>query len=100
MMTDNTNYLSLLHCAASITENDCRSIWPLFNIHSSTLIFNFTHPLSLSLSQPRRLTDVSQAPVARSAAAAYLASFLARASFVPPSMVMDALQRQVEWCWG
>lgn len=41
---------------------------------------------------------MSQAPVVRSAAAAYLASFLARASFVPTGLVLESLHRQLEWC--
>lgn len=36
-------------------------------------------------------------PVLRTAAAAYLASFLARAAFVPPGMVLEALGAQLQW---
>lgn len=39
-----------------------------------------------------RVTNPAAAPITRSAAAAYLASFLARASFVPDAVLVDALQ--------
>lgn len=39
-----------------------------------------------------RVTSPTVAPITRSAAAAYLASFLARASFVPDAVLVDALQ--------
>ena len=40
----------------------------------------------------RRLTDPNVALITRSAAAAYLASFLARASFIPEPLLLDTLQ--------
>lgn len=40
----------------------------------------------------RRLTDPNVAPITRSAAAAYLASFLARAAFVPEALLLQTLQ--------
>lgn len=39
-----------------------------------------------------RLGDARSAPLTRSAAAAYAGSFLARAAFVPPSLVVSAVQ--------
>jgi RNA polymerase I specific transcription initiation factor RRN3 len=39
-----------------------------------------------------RLADVRAAPLTRSAAAAYAGSFLARAAFVPPPLVVSAVQ--------
>lgn len=39
-----------------------------------------------------RLGDVRAAPLTRSAAAAYAGSFLARAAFVPPPLVVSAVQ--------
>ena len=39
-----------------------------------------------------RLTKPNVAPITRSAAAAYLASFLARASFVPEPLLLQTLQ--------
>ena len=40
----------------------------------------------------QRLTDPNVAPITRSAAAAYLASFLARASFIPEPLLLETLQ--------
>lgn len=45
-----------------------------------------------------RLTDKRQPPVARSACAAYAASFLARAAFCPEALVVESLQRLADWC--
>lgn len=45
-----------------------------------------------------RLTDKQQPPIARSACAAYAASFLARAAFCPEALVVDSLQRITDWC--
>jgi RNA polymerase I specific transcription initiation factor RRN3 len=39
-----------------------------------------------------RLGDARAAPLTRSAAAAYAGSFLARAAFVPPPLVLSAVQ--------
>ena len=39
-----------------------------------------------------RLQDVRQPPVLRATCAAYAASFLARASFIPDALVVQALQ--------
>ncbi|GAX81547.1 hypothetical protein CEUSTIGMA_g8975.t1 [Chlamydomonas eustigma] len=44
------------------------------------------------------LRDDRQPEVTRSACAAYLASFLARASFVPQSLVLSALEQLVSFC--
>lgn len=40
----------------------------------------------------QRLTNPNVAPITRSAAAAYLASFLARASFIPEPLLLQTLQ--------
>ena len=40
----------------------------------------------------QRLTNPNVAPITRSAAAAYLASFLARASFIPEPLLLEMLQ--------
>lgn len=40
----------------------------------------------------QRLTSPNVAPITRSAAAAYLASFLARASFIPEPLLLQTLQ--------
>lgn len=45
-----------------------------------------------------RLRDGRQPPITRSACAAYLASFLARAAFCPPVLVVGALQELVAFC--
>ncbi|KAK9817200.1 hypothetical protein WJX72_010975 [[Myrmecia] bisecta] len=45
-----------------------------------------------------RLSDVRQAPITRSACAAYLASFLARARYVPEATVVRALEHLANWC--
>ncbi len=39
-----------------------------------------------------RLGDARSAPLTRAAAAAYVGSFLARAAFVPPALVVSAVQ--------
>lgn len=46
------------------------------------------------------LADGRVAPIARSAAAAYLASFLARAAFVPDAVLIASLARLARWCQG
>ena len=46
------------------------------------------------------LADGRVAPIARSAAAAYLASFLARAAFVPDGVLIASLARLARWCQG
>jgi RNA polymerase I-specific transcription initiation factor RRN3 len=46
------------------------------------------------------VADARGAPIARSAAAAYLASFLARAAFVPDGVLIGALERLARWCLG
>lgn len=45
-----------------------------------------------------RISDRLQAPITRSAAAAYAGSFLARAGFIPEPLVVEALQRLADWC--
>ncbi|GLC47104.1 hypothetical protein PLESTF_001444200 [Pleodorina starrii] len=45
-----------------------------------------------------RLRDSRQAPITRTACAAYLASFLARAAFVPDAVVVKALQDLASFC--
>lgn len=44
-----------------------------------------------------KLTDKGQPSVTRSACAAYVASFLARAAFTPEPVVIESLQKLVEW---
>lgn len=44
------------------------------------------------------MADGRAAPIARSAAAAYLASFLARAAFVPDTVLIHSLERLARWC--
>ncbi|KAK9835138.1 hypothetical protein WJX81_000692 [Elliptochloris bilobata] len=46
------------------------------------------------------VADGRAAPIARSAAAAYLASFLARAAFVPDVVLIASLARLARWCLG
>ena len=45
-----------------------------------------------------QLTDPHHAPAGRLAAAAYLASFLARAAFLPPAFLAATLSRLAAWC--
>ena len=45
----------------------------------------------------QRLTNPNVAPITRSAAAAYLASFLARANFIPEPLLLDSLQVCASW---
>ncbi|KAJ9509497.1 hypothetical protein QJQ45_001961 [Haematococcus lacustris] len=45
-----------------------------------------------------RLHDDRQAPITRTACAAYLASFLARAAFVTPQQVLHALSQLTQFC--
>ena len=45
-----------------------------------------------------RLTDPHHPPAGRLAAAAYLASFLARAAFLPPAFLAATLRRLSDWC--
>ncbi|CAL8468014.1 g7552 [Coccomyxa elongata] len=45
-----------------------------------------------------QLTSPNTAPITRSAAAAYVASFLARAAMVPEDTLIGALQRMARWC--
>ncbi|KAI3426053.1 hypothetical protein D9Q98_008021 [Chlorella vulgaris] len=45
-----------------------------------------------------RMVDRQQPPIARSACAAYAASFLARAAFCPEHLVVDSLQRLADYC--
>lgn len=45
-----------------------------------------------------RLRDARQPPITRSAAAAYLASFLARCALVPEALVVDVLQQLAKSC--
>ena len=40
----------------------------------------------------QRLANPNVAPITRSAAAAYLASFLARANFIPEPLLLNSLQ--------
>lgn len=47
-----------------------------------------------------RVTDPMQRPALRLAAAAYLASFLARASFLHPRFLAQTLRRLASWCWA
>jgi len=44
------------------------------------------------------LKDTRQPPVVRSAAAAYIASFLARAAFLPDGVVVDFTVQLADWC--
>ena len=44
------------------------------------------------------LMDARSADISRSASAAYLASFLARAAYVPGGLLVEALQRLAQWC--
>ena len=45
-----------------------------------------------------KLMDKMQPSVTRSACAAYIASFLARAAFVPEPIVVESLLRLADWC--
>ena len=45
-----------------------------------------------------KLTDVTEAASTRLAAAAYFASFLARAKYLDPVFVCELLKRLVDWC--
>ena len=45
-----------------------------------------------------RVTDPHHPPSGRLASAAYLASFLARAAFLPPAFIVAALSRVHRWC--
>lgn len=45
-----------------------------------------------------RLAESTAAPLTRSAAAAYVGSFLARAAFVPESHLLEAMQGLALWC--
>lgn len=45
-----------------------------------------------------KLGDKNQAPITRSACAAYIGSFLARAAFVPELLVVESFQKLAEWC--
>ncbi|KAK9901703.1 hypothetical protein WJX75_009400 [Coccomyxa subellipsoidea] len=45
-----------------------------------------------------QLTSPNVAPITRSAAAAYMASFLARAALVPENVLIEALQALAGWC--
>lgn len=57
-----------------------------------------TAPESLVASLLSLLTNPATMDTTRSAAAAYLASFLARARFVPPGVIVDALGKLAAWC--
>ena len=45
-----------------------------------------------------RITDPHHPPAGRLASAAYLASFLSRAAFLPPDFLTKALRRVTNWC--
>ena len=44
------------------------------------------------------LTDFRQPDISRSAAAAYIASFLARAAFLPEQVLLEAIEQLARWC--
>lgn len=46
-----------------------------------------------------RLMDKMQPSITRSACAAYIASFLARAAYIPEPLVIESLQKLSEWCY-
>ncbi|CAI7927570.1 unnamed protein product, partial [Closterium sp. NIES-54] len=60
------------------------------------------NPASLAAAFASHLTDILTSPSrslnSRMSAAAYLASFLARASFIPLMHIVSSLTRVVEWC--
>lgn len=46
----------------------------------------------------KTLADPRQADIRRSAAAAYIASFLARAAFLPEHLLLEATEQLAGWC--
>lgn len=53
---------------------------------------------SLLESLMRHVDNTMVPPLTRSAAAAYIGSFLARAAYVPQHMVVDAIKGLMDWC--
>ena len=46
----------------------------------------------------QKLSDKNQAPIVRSACAAYIGSFLARAAFIPEVTVIETFHKLADWC--
>ena len=44
------------------------------------------------------MADPRQPDITRSAAAAYIASFLARAAFLPEPLLLEAIEKLADWC--
>lgn len=67
---------------------------------ASTAAFGTAHGLAGRIADAliERVTDPHHPPAGRLASAAYLASFLARAAFLPPAFLAAALARTHRWC--
>jgi len=73
---------------------------PALNAVASTAAFGTAHGLAGRIADAliERVTDPHHPPAGRLASAAYLASFLARAAFLPPAFLAAALARTHRWC--
>ncbi|GLI69244.1 hypothetical protein VaNZ11_013820 [Volvox africanus] len=114
---DSLMELAFEHLRKRIAAGELRQLWEtllssfertILNTHRSKftqfLLFYvcFQSPMYCSQSLVRllltRLRDVRQAPITRTACAAYLASFLARAAFAADALVVKALQDMATFC--
>ena len=89
---------SLLDAFESIILQTHRSKFTqfvVFYVASASPVYCCRSLLALLLN---KLADRNQAPIVRSACAAYIGSFLARAAFVPEVTVIETFHKLADWC--
>ena len=88
--------------AAASTPHGLNKLESVGSMNASFTELDSTGALSTRIVDEliERVTDPMQRPALRLAAAAYLASFLARASFLHPRFLAQTLRRLASWCWA